>query len=147
MERIVVRKLGQDLERRNILPQNEGGYRAGKTIWENAARFAYDVYQGFQRKEQTLAVAVDLEDAHNRVQFKLQMEILFQYCVGFKMACSSTPGKEGCHATWKLYPIAATTDNGTSTRLPSVPSPLQCLHKGTGGSEQQWSKWGSYACA
>ena len=55
-----------------------------------------------------------------------------------KMARSSTPGKKGCHATWKLDLYAPTTDNGTSTRLPSVPGPLQCLHKGTGGSEQQW---------
>ena len=57
-----------------------------------------------------------------------------------KMARSSTPGKKGCHATWKLDLHAPTTDNGTSTRLPSVPCPLQCLHKGTGGSEQQWFK-------
>ena len=81
MERIVTRKLAQDLERRNVLPLNQGGYRAGKSTWENAARFAYDVYEGFQRKEQTLAVAVDLEDAHNRVQFKLLMELLWQYGV------------------------------------------------------------------
>ena len=43
MERIVARKLAQDLERRNVLPPNQGGYGAGKTTWENAARFAYDV--------------------------------------------------------------------------------------------------------
>ena len=67
MEQIVARKLAQDLERRNILPQNQGGYRAGKNTWENTARFAYNVYERFQRKEQTLAVVVDLEDAYNRV--------------------------------------------------------------------------------
>ena len=55
MERIVARKLAQDLERRNVLPSNQGGYSAGKNTWENAARFAYDVHEGFQRKEQTLA--------------------------------------------------------------------------------------------
>ena len=76
MERIVARKLARDLERRNVLPPNQGGYRAGKTTRENAARFAYDVYEGFQRNEQTLAAAVDLEDAYNRVQFKLLMERL-----------------------------------------------------------------------
>ena len=63
-----------------------------------------------------------------------------------KMAHGSTPGKKGCHATWKLDLHAPTPDNGTSTRLPSVPCPLQCLHKGTGGSEQQWFKPGAYAC-
>ena len=85
MERIVARKLAQDLERRNVLPPNQGGYRAGKTTWENAARFAYDVYEGFQRKEQTLAVAVDLEDAYNRVQFELLMELLVQYGVSLTL--------------------------------------------------------------
>ena len=85
MERIVARKLAQDLERRNVLPPNQGGYRAGKSTWENAARFAYDVYEGFQRKEQTLAVAIDLEDAYNRVQFKLLMELLRQYGVSLTL--------------------------------------------------------------
>ena len=33
------------------------------------------------------------------------------------MARSSTPGKKGCHATWKLDLHAPTNDNGTSTRL------------------------------
>ena len=89
MERIVARKLPQDLERRNVLPPNQGGYRAGKTTWENAARFAYDVYEGFQRKEQTLAVAVDLEDAYNRVQFKLLMELLRQYGVSLTLTNGS----------------------------------------------------------
>ena len=46
---------------------------------ENAAAFTYDVYKGLQRKEQTVAVAIDLEDAHYRVQFKLLMNLLIQY--------------------------------------------------------------------
>ena len=58
------------------------------------------------------------------------------------MARSSTPRKKGCHETWKLDLHAPSTDSGTAT-IPSPPppsdlSPLQCLHKGTGGSEQQW---------
>ena len=52
---------------------------------ENAARLAYDVYEGFQRKEQTLAVAVDLEDAYNRVQFTLLMELLVQYGISLTL--------------------------------------------------------------
>ena len=40
MERIVAIKLAQDLERRNVVPLNQGGYRAGKPSRENAARFA-----------------------------------------------------------------------------------------------------------
>ena len=41
------------------------------TQQENAARFIY-VYKGFQRKEQTLATAANLEDVYNRVQVKLK---------------------------------------------------------------------------
>ena len=95
-----------------------------------------------------MALAVDLEDAYNRVQFKLQMQLpwaIWRQLDDHKMARSSTPGKKGCHATWKLDLHAPTTDNRTSTRLPSVPCPLQCLHKGTGGSEQQWFQPGAYA--
>ena len=63
-----------------------------------------------------------------------------------KTARSRTPGKKGCRATWKLDLRFPATDNGTSARLPHTPSPLQFLHKGTGGSEQQWFKPGAYAC-
>ena len=47
MERIVARKLAQDLERRNVFFSNQGGCTAGKTTLENAARFAYYVHEGF----------------------------------------------------------------------------------------------------
>ena len=53
--------------------------------WENIARLAYDDYEGFQRKEQTLAVAVDLQDAYSIVQFKLLMELLVQYDVSLTL--------------------------------------------------------------
>ena len=60
-------------------PRKSKGFRPGKCTLENAAAFAYDVYKGFQRKEQTAAVAINLEDAYNRVQFKLLMDLLMQY--------------------------------------------------------------------
>ena len=50
MKRIVAKKLPRDLERRNFLPPNQGGYTTGKSTYKNAARFAYDVYEGFRRK-------------------------------------------------------------------------------------------------
>ena len=50
-----------------------GGFRLG-----NAAVFAYDVYKGFQTNQQTVAVAVALEDAYNRVQLDLPMDLLLQ---------------------------------------------------------------------
>ena len=57
-----------------------GGFRLG-----NAAAFAYDVHEGFQTKQQTVAVAVDLEDAYNRVQFNLPMDLLLQYGVSLTL--------------------------------------------------------------
>ena len=50
MERIVARKLARDLKDRKILPANQRGFRPGKCTLENAAAFAYDVYEGFQIK-------------------------------------------------------------------------------------------------
>ena len=85
MERIVARKLARDLEDRKILPANQEAFRPGKCTWENAAAFEYDVYEEFQRKEQTLAVAIDLEDAYNRVQVKLLMDLLVQYGVSLTL--------------------------------------------------------------
>ena len=60
----------------------DGGFRPGKSTLENAAAFAYDVYErGIpeERAIQTLVVAIDLEDAHNRAQLKLLMDLLVQY--------------------------------------------------------------------
>ena len=85
MERIVARNLARDFEDRNILPANQGDSRTGKCPWENTAAFAEYVYGGFQRKEQTLAEAIDLEDTHNRVQFKLPMDLLVQYGVSLTL--------------------------------------------------------------
>ena len=82
MERFVARKLARDLKDREILSANGvgvGGSDQENACGENAAAFTYDVYKGFQRKEQTVAVAIDLKDAHNRVQFKLLMNRLIQY--------------------------------------------------------------------
>ena len=65
-----------------------------------------------------------------------------------KMAGSSTPGKKGCHATWNLtmgFPQAPPPPPPPLAPLP-VLSPLQCLHKRTGGSEQQKFKPGAYSC-
>ena len=38
-----------------------------------------------KRKEQTVAVAIDFEDAYNRVQFKLLMDLLTQYGVSITL--------------------------------------------------------------
>ena len=137
MEVFVDRKLAQDQERRKILLPNQGGYRAGKTTSENAARFTYEIYKWFQRKEQTLPVAVlsgryvqqsTIETAHGT------------HWTNMTSAWCSWDGMQQYSQERRItiqlesWSPPSTTDNGTSTRLSPVPqsSRLQCLHKGTG---------------
>ena len=42
----------------------------------NAAVLASDVYDGFEKKEETIVIALDLEDAYNRVQYDVLMRTL-----------------------------------------------------------------------
>ena len=42
----------------------------------NAAVLASDVYDAFERKEETLVIALDLEDAYNRVDYKILMRTM-----------------------------------------------------------------------
>ena len=82
------------------------------------------------RGKDKLAVVVDLEDAFNRVKFKMILELLVQYA--HKMTRSSTPGEIAI----RLGNWISTPKQLTSTRLCPVPCPLLCPHEGTGGSEQ-----------
>ena len=135
MERIIGRKPVQDLEKRNILPPNQGWYRTGKATWENPARFTYNVLEGFQRKEKTLAVTVDLEDAYNRAQFILRMELPVQYGVGLTLKKWRAVALEetGCHATWKLELYTPTMDKRTSTMHLSP-----CPQSSTMSTQRDW---------
>ena len=76
MEKQVAKQLTQDLEQKEALPEGLGSYRKGMDTWANAAVFAYDTYEGFQRKEETIAVAIDLEDAYNRVSYEVLIRML-----------------------------------------------------------------------
>ena len=55
--------LADELEEKDLLPPTLGSYRRGKDTWMNAAVLASDVYDGFERGEETVVVALDLEDA------------------------------------------------------------------------------------
>ena len=76
LEKIVARKLSIELEEKGLLPSTLGSYRRGKDTWANAAVLASDVYDGFERGEETLVVALDLEDAFNRIVFKILLRTL-----------------------------------------------------------------------
>ena len=76
LEKVVARRLANQLENDNLLPSTLGSYRTGKDTWANAAVLASDIYDAFERKEETLVVALDLEDAYNRVDFTILMRTL-----------------------------------------------------------------------
>ena len=119
----MARKLARDLGRSNVLPPIQGDFRARKNTLENAARFVYDVYEEFHRKEQALAVAVDLEDACNRVQFNMLMELIVQYGVrlAFTRWLAATLQKRKLAMRLGNGSPHQPTGNGTSTRLPLSP--------------------------
>ena len=71
LEKIVARRLAMQLEEDGLLPPTLGSYRKGKDTWMNAAVLASDVYDAFERKEETLVIALDLEDAYNSVDYKI----------------------------------------------------------------------------
>lgn len=75
-EKIVARMLAAELEEKNLLPPTLGSYRRGKDTWMNAAVLASDIYDGFEQKEETVVVALDLEDAYNRVQYDILVRTL-----------------------------------------------------------------------
>ena len=86
--------IARDLEDRKRIPANQRGFRPGQCTLDNAAAFAYDLYEGFQWKEQTLAI--DLEDAYNRVRFKLLMDLLLQHGVSLTLHDPVLKLKELC---------------------------------------------------
>ena len=74
-EKIVARRLALELYEKGVLPPGLGSYRSGKVKWMNAAALASDIiYDGFERGEETLVIALDL--AYNRVDFNILMRTL-----------------------------------------------------------------------
>ena len=73
---MIARLLAEELEQKELLPPTLGSYRRGKETWMNVAVLASDVYDGFEKKEETIVIALDLEDAYNRVQFDVLMRTL-----------------------------------------------------------------------
>ena len=82
-EKIVARRLAIFIE--PLLPSGLGGYRPGRETWVNAAVFAAETWEGFEEKEDTLAVALDLEDAYNRVHLPLLADKMLH--LGISVQC------------------------------------------------------------
>ena len=76
LEKSVASRVPQDLEENQCLPPTLGSYRRGKETWMNAAVLASDVYDGFERGEETLVATLDLEDAYNRVMYDVLLRTM-----------------------------------------------------------------------
>jgi hypothetical protein len=76
LEKVVARRVTRFLEDKKLLPDGLGSYRPGRDTCYNAATLAHAVAEGFQDKEETVVVAIDLEDAYNRVSYDKMMDLL-----------------------------------------------------------------------
>lgn len=65
------------LEVKDLLADKLGSYSPGKMTRGNAGTFAYDVYDGFQNKTETVAVTLDVEVGYNRVDYTRIMNGLY----------------------------------------------------------------------
>ena len=66
-----------ELEEKGVLPHELGSYRSRKEVtWINAAALASDIYDGFERGEETLVIGLDIEDTYNRVDFNILVRSL-----------------------------------------------------------------------
>ena len=123
-----------------------GGVRPGKCKWENAAAFAYDVYEGFQRKEET--------GCGNRSRGCLQQSpvqaadgparVIWSQPNTDPVGCRSTPGKNSGYAAWKLELCSSSAHNGPTTRISALTGPLLCIHQRPGRSEPKWTQQDSH---
>ena len=89
----------------------------GKRGWNQR-----NVYEGFQKKEQTLTMAVDLEDAYNKVQIKLLMELIVQYGVSLTLTIWLAPALQDRKVAMRLGNWISTPQQLTM-ELPQAPSP------------------------
>ena len=85
LERFIARKLASILENENLLPPALGSYRPRKDTWANAAILAQDVYENFEKGNETMVAALDLEDAYNRVQYDVVMRTLVNLKIDAKI--------------------------------------------------------------
>ena len=82
-EKVIARRIAKHIE--PMLPQGMGGYRSGRDTWVNAAALAADVWEGFTKKENTLIVALDLEDAYNKVRLPILADRMLR--LGLSVQC------------------------------------------------------------
>ena len=100
-----------------------GGFRPGKCTCDNAAAFAYDAYDGFQR---TNTVWGNWCEGHIQ-QGPVQATSEYGHAIWNQpdndlVDCNSTPKKNCDSAAWKLKPCIPSAHSGLTTRLTTLAS-------------------------
>ena len=67
MERMINTRLMWHLETNNLIAKEQAGFRQNRSTEDQAAYFAQKVEDGFQEKQDTLAVWIDMEKAFDKV--------------------------------------------------------------------------------
>ena len=128
-------------------PIPRGARSRENPTWENAARFAYDVYDRFQRTEKKCGRWWSI--------WKMRTTECNSNCWWNFLCNMPSPSQDGLKQHSRKERLPWDLETGSSLpikwlwdfhKAPPVPSPPQCIHKGVGGSERQWFKPGAYAC-
>jgi hypothetical protein len=75
-EKIVAKKIVQDLENRKVSPTSLEGCRPGHDTLANLAILTYDVYEAFQNRKESAITTFGLEDAYNRINYQTLLSIM-----------------------------------------------------------------------
>ena len=133
------------LKRRNVFLPNQGK-KSGKICLGKCNQIhTYDVYRGFQRKEQTLAEAADLQHSATQTANRTPWT-MWCHLNTHKRDQNSNPGSKGHHATWKLRceqglsTLKAMTAKGTEQRHVICSCYIRVRH-----SESLTTIWVSYS--
>ena len=130
-EKIAARRFTRHIE--CVPPPGMDAHRPHRETWINLATVAANIWDGFEEKDNTLLVALDLENAYNRVWQPILADCILQlgisvFWVQWVMSALNTRRCMMKHRTWR--------SDWTSSELSSVPSTLQYLHSRSGQIKQ-----------
>jgi len=102
-ENIAARRFTRHIE--CVLPPSMSAYRPHRETWINPATVAANIWDCFEEKDKPLLVALDLEDAYNRVWLPILADLMLQlgisvFCVWWVMSALNTRRCMMKHWTW-----------------------------------------------
>ena len=134
MEWIVARKLAQDLERRNAIPPTTKRVQNRKNHLDKRSQIRIRFLQRIPEEGKNSGRGVRsgrcVQQSTNQTADGTPCAIWHQLDA-HKMARSSTPGKKGCHATWKL-------DFHAQQLTMGLPQGSPCPQSSTMSTQRDW---------